>query len=204
MDLDHPFFLSATWHVPVNGKLHKIGFEHVVMVGVGIIRVDDKIVLHESSYPGKPARDTFKVSGVNCIIKVQEISEHIFQANLEVDGRSFKDYQEQFNQKFITWKPITVAGKDVSVVLDKETLEVWRDGNAIDTTRDFTESGIATFFQLDSTPCKILSDGTSGKRTMTHILYANDVEVPIVVEVDERPIKLDLTGTLKSKKKNYK
>ncbi|PAV62216.1 hypothetical protein WR25_00795 [Diploscapter pachys] len=139
--------LVGVWNVPMQDRVHKIEFEHGTTTGKRVIRVDGKEILH---------RDwMFKL----------------------VDGKKYEKFFDEQAKKLISWETRlndvetrVVLGNQTfhtswsySKNLDKETMDVWVNGDKIDTAGEFVESGTETHFEIGTHVCRITAT-SSGKK----------------------------------------
>ncbi|CCD67208.1 Fas apoptotic inhibitory molecule 1 [Caenorhabditis elegans] len=172
----------ATWNVPLHAQVHKIEFEHGTTTGKRVIRIDGNEILRRDWMFKLVGKEAFKVGDMKCIINVEALGTFAYEYSLDVNGKTFNKFKEEQNKRLHSWET-TLSGHQWRVVLDKESMEIWANGNNIDTAGEFVDNGTVTHFELGKNPCKIIAQSSGKKKTgVTHTLYVNGEIVPSTVD----------------------
>uniref|UniRef100_A0A1I7X8R9 PDZ domain-containing protein n=1 Tax=Heterorhabditis bacteriophora TaxID=37862 RepID=A0A1I7X8R9_HETBA len=173
-------------------SVHRIEFEHGTTTGKRVIRVDGKFytttfyldVLFKQELLRRDwmfklvGKEAFQVGDMKCIITVEALGTFAYEYSLEVNGKNFEKFREEQNKKLQSWE-LLVGGEDTRVVLDKESVEVWVNGQKIDTAGEFVEDGTETHFEIGRHVCKITATSSGKKKTgVVHELYVDGQHVP--------------------------
>jgi len=171
----------AQWDLNLPDGKHCVRFQHGTTSGRRVILVD-----------GKEVRNTgwqFKLVGKESFLIGKYKASVIIEANglnytyiLEVDGKSLKRFVENRKKVCRTWIP-RVGGDPHRVVLERDSLNVWLDGQKLDAMGEFTENGTETHFMIDTQPA-VIRAVTSGKRRegIIYSLFIGDTQVPDAME----------------------
>ncbi|XP_045123326.1 fas apoptotic inhibitory molecule 1-like isoform X2 [Portunus trituberculatus] len=100
----------------------------------------------------------------------------------KVNGKSYKKFTENQSKILKTWL-FPLEGALTRVVLEKDTLDVWVNGNRLDTAGEFVDDGTETHFDLSGHPAYIRAVSSGNRREgLIHSLVVDDVEIPEAVE----------------------
>jgi hypothetical protein len=81
-----------------------------------------------------------------------------------------------------TWI-LPVDGTMFRIVLEKDTLDIWVNGQKVETAGEFADEGTETHFALGRQPAFIRAVSTGNRRSgIKHSLYVEDTEVPEYIE----------------------
>uniref|UniRef100_A0AC35UHF0 Fas apoptotic inhibitory molecule 1 n=1 Tax=Rhabditophanes sp. KR3021 TaxID=114890 RepID=A0AC35UHF0_9BILA len=154
--------LVATWNVPLSKKTYTVKFEHGTTTGKRIIYVDDKVVLKRDYMFKLVGKESFNIEKFPCTISIDAMGIFSYEYCLEVNGKAFEKFQEQQKKSLIIWCD-HIGGIETRICLDKETMDVWVNGNKIETTGEFLDDGTNTHFTYGSNTC-IIRSKSSGKK----------------------------------------
>ncbi|PIK57373.1 Fas apoptotic inhibitory molecule 1 [Apostichopus japonicus] len=143
----------ALWDIALSNGIHKVKFEHGTTSGKRTITIDDEAV-----------------------------SGFAYEYTLEIDGKSLKKFVEHRAKTAKVWTPV-IDGVGHRVVFEKDTMDVWCDGEVLDTAGEFVEGGSETHFEVGGRSCCIRAV-SSGKRRegIIHSLLLDDREIPEAIE----------------------
>ncbi|KAL4228835.1 hypothetical protein ACF0H5_011876 [Mactra antiquata] len=179
--------LVATWCVSLPDGVHKIEFEHGTTSGKRVIYVDGKVVHKEDWMFKLVGKEYFTIGSgskppAKCVISIDACSGFAYEYTLEVNGKSLEKFRENQSKIMKCW--VFFAGSANStpfrVVLEKDTLNVWVNGQIVETTGEFTDEGTETHFALGNTfHSAFIRATSSGKRRtgIIHQLFVDDIEV---------------------------
>ena len=71
-----------------------------------------------------------------------------------MNGKPYKTFSEQQSKIMKTWI-LPVNGCMNRIVLEKDTLDIWVNGNKVDMAGEFTDEGTETHFTVAGTPAFI-------------------------------------------------
>lgn len=170
--------LVATWDVPLPDGVHKIEFEHGTTSGKRIIRVDGKEIYREDWMFKLVGKEHFEVGNAKCTISIDAVSGFAYEYLLEVNGKPLKKFKENQTKIQRAWC-LKIAGHNFRVCLEKNTLDVYVNGDKVETFGEFTEEGTETHFEIGAHSA-IIKGYTTGKRRegVQHKLFVDEVEIP--------------------------
>ncbi|CAL9689697.1 unnamed protein product [Knipowitschia caucasica] len=172
--------LAAVWEVALSDRVHTIEFEHGTTTGKRVIYVDGKEILRRDWMFKLVGKESFSVGrgGTRASISIDAVSGFSYEYTLEINGKSLKKHLENRSRTSSTWV-LNLEGTDLRVVLEKDTMDVWCNGQNIETAGEFVEDGTETHFTLNDHLCCIKAV-SSGKRRdgIIHSLIVDGTEVP--------------------------
>uniref|UniRef100_F1LFX4 Fas apoptotic inhibitory molecule 1 n=1 Tax=Ascaris suum TaxID=6253 RepID=F1LFX4_ASCSU len=168
----------AIWMVPLQDKVHKIEFEHGTTTGKRIIRVDGQEVLRKDWMFKLVGKETFTIGKMTCVISVEALGTFAYEYSLEVNGKAYEKFREEQSKLLQTWN-VNISGEDTRICLEKGTMDIWVNGQKMDTAGEFVEDGTETHFEVGSNVCCVKAS-SSGKKNVgvVHRLFVNGVEMP--------------------------
>eukprot|EP00076_Gallus_gallus_P042933 XP_025008471.1 fas apoptotic inhibitory molecule 1 isoform X1 [Gallus gallus] len=176
--------LVAVWEVALSDGVHKIEFEHGTTSGKRVVYVDGKEIIRKEWMFKLVGKETFTVgvSKTRATINIDAVSGFAYEYTLEINGKSLKKYMENRSKTTNTWV-LSLGGTDYRVVLEKDTMDVWCNGEKMETAGEFVEDGTETHFSVGDHSCYIKAV-SSGKRKegIIHTLIVDDREIPEAVE----------------------
>ncbi|KAM3585262.1 uncharacterized protein V6R79_012449 [Siganus canaliculatus] len=125
-------------------------------------------------------KETFTVGGANtrATINIEAISGFAYEYTLEVAGKSLQKFTDSRAQTTKTWL-LKVDGEDCRVVLEKDTMDVWCNGQKMDTTGEFVDDGTETNFTMKGHECCIKACSSGRKRSgIIHCFLLDGEKVP--------------------------
>ncbi|XP_051998371.1 fas apoptotic inhibitory molecule 1-like [Xyrauchen texanus] len=171
--------LVAVWEVALSDGVHRIEFEHGTTTGKRVIYIDGKEVIKRDWMFKLVGKETFHVGGTDmkATINIDAVSGLAYEYTLEINGQSLKKYMENRSKVTSTWL-LNLDGIDCRVVLEKDTLDIWCNGQKMETAGEFVDDGTETHFSLGDHYCCIKAV-SSGKRRdgIIHTLLVDGMEV---------------------------
>jgi len=169
----------ALWDVPLSDGMHRVEFEHGTTTGKRVIRVDGRELLRKDWMFKLVGRESFQILKANCVIIIEALGSFAYQYTLEVNGKSFQKFTENQSKVLQMWTT-TLGGVPTRICMEKDTLNVFVNGQKVDTAGEFVEDGTETHFESGPHVCYIKSQ-SSGKRKkgMIHQLFIDDREIPL-------------------------
>lgn len=170
--------LVAIWDVPLPDGVHKIEFEHGTTTGKRIIRVDGKEIYREDWMFKLVGKEHFTVGKAKCTISIDAVSGFAYEYLLEVNGKPLKKFKENQAKIQKAWC-LKIAGNNFRVCLEKTTLDLYVNGDKMETFGEFGEDCTETHFQIGAHSA-IIRGYTTGKRKdgVQHKLFVDEVEIP--------------------------
>ncbi|XP_076302686.1 fas apoptotic inhibitory molecule 1-like [Lasioglossum baleicum] len=172
--LDEP---TAKWNVPLNDGNHVIEFEHGTATGRRLVKIDGKEIVHRDWMFHLVGDEVFTFSDNKFVIRIDPIPGLKYSYTLWVNGKSYKNFVQTQSKILETWLA-NVGNEEYRIVLDKQTQNVWVNGEQVETENDFTDDGAEILFSVGDLPAAIRTY-SSGKRNIgiTFSLYIDEVEI---------------------------
>ncbi|KAG7503582.1 hypothetical protein JOB18_041284 [Solea senegalensis] len=171
--------LAGVWEVALSDGVHRIEFEHGTTTGKRVIYVDGKEILRRDWMFKLVGKEVFSVgqSETKATINIDAVSGFAYEYTLEINGKSLKKYMENRSKVTSTWV-LNLDGTDCRVVLEKDTMDVWCNGQNIETAGEFVDDGTETHFTLGDHNCCVKAV-SSGKRRdgIIHTLLVDGTEI---------------------------
>ncbi|XP_074652372.1 fas apoptotic inhibitory molecule 1-like isoform X2 [Tubulanus polymorphus] len=176
--------LVAVWELALSDKLHRIEFEHGTTTGKRVIRVDGKEVHRQDWMFKLVGKNAFRVNDTNCVVHINAVNGFAYEYTLVVGGKTLKKFRENMRHNLRTWIA-TVNGRNTRIVYEKDTCDVWVNGQKVDTAGQFgddDDDGAATHFEIPGAPdytafIKAVSSGKQ-RQGIIHILMINGQQIP--------------------------
>lgn len=122
-------------------------------------------------------QEIFKIGQHRCIINIDSASGFTYEYSLEVDGKSYEKFCENQSKILQTWT-FAIGGTDYRVVLERNTFDIWINGNRLNNEPEFTENGTETNFELSGVPCRLVTVSSGHRRSgLVHALIVNNKEI---------------------------
>ncbi|XP_027196759.2 fas apoptotic inhibitory molecule 1 [Dermatophagoides pteronyssinus] len=192
--------LVGTWEVPLYDKIHKIQFEHGTTTGRRVLWIDGEIVSRKEWMFKLVGSEPFEIKNpdnnneivAKCEIIINACLGFTYEYILYVNGKQFKTFREKQSKIMRAWHfdlkndddngndDDTKEKKQFRVVLEKDTLDVWVNGQKKETTNEFGDSeGTEITFDLtdEYNGCiKTISSGDK-RKGMIYVLEVNGKQV---------------------------
>ncbi|XP_014203256.2 fas apoptotic inhibitory molecule 1 [Copidosoma floridanum] len=167
----------ARWEVPLNDGVHVIEFEHGTATGRRVVRVDGKVLINREWMFRLVGDEVFQFGDAKFVIRVDPIPGLKYSYTLWVNGKSFKNFIQSQSKVLETWTTL-IGQNEYRIILDKNTQNVWINGEQVETKADFIDDGAEITFTVADVPAAIQSY-SSGQREvgLKYVLYVNDVEI---------------------------
>ncbi|KAM9836189.1 fas apoptotic inhibitory molecule 1-like [Aulostomus maculatus] len=164
--------LVAVWEVALSDGVYTVEFAHGTTTGKRVVYVNRKEVVRRDWMFKLVGRETFTVGGTNtrATINIEAVGGFAYEYSLDVDGMSLQRFINNRAKTTQTWL-LQLEGEDHRVVLEKDTMDVWCDGQKMDTTGEFVEDGTETRFSLGGHECCIKATSSGRKKSgIVHVL----------------------------------
>ena len=150
--------------------------------GKRVIRVDNKEVLRHDWLFKLVGKEAFKIGRHQCTINIDAVSGFAYEYSLDVDGKPLEKFSENRSKISRTWT-VRLDGQDFRVVLEKDTLDLWLNGQRIEADAEFTDDGTETVFQIIDHVAILRAVSTGYHRSgINHSLFVDGQEVPVAKE----------------------
>ncbi|CAB3360996.1 Hypothetical predicted protein [Cloeon dipterum] len=174
--------LVASWEVPLSDGIHKIDFEHGTTTGKRAIYIDGKELLRRDWMFKLVGFEAFRVGKAKCLIKIDPVGGFAYGYSLEVNGKSYQKFTEAQSKIMKTWV-LELSNQQYRVVLEKDTLDVWANGQRLVTEGVFVDEGSETHFMLGDHPAHIRASSSGNRREgIIHNLIVDDQVIPEAAE----------------------
>ncbi|XP_029049206.2 fas apoptotic inhibitory molecule 1 [Osmia bicornis bicornis] len=172
--LDEP---TAKWNVPLSDGNHVIEFEHGTATGRRLIRIDDKELVHKDWMFQLVGDEAFMFNGNKFVIRIDPIPGLKYSYTLWVNGKSYKNFIQTQSKILETWLA-KVGNEEYRIVLDKQTQNVWVNGEQMETENEFTDDGAEILFSVGDLPASIKTYSSGQKEIgITYSLYIDEIEI---------------------------
>ncbi|UXI17745.1 Proteasome subunit alpha type-2 [Sarcoptes scabiei] len=183
--------LVAVWEVPLCDRTHRIEFEHGTTTGRRVIYLDGKILLKKdwmfklvgSEYFEIPSPDGEEILA-KCEIQINACMGFTYEYVLYVNGKQFKTFKEKQTKIMRSWH-FVLGEQKFRVVLEKDTLDVWVNGQRKNTINEFCDSeGTEIKFDLDDENQGLIRT-ISSKNKRTGMVYKLEVNNNTIEDREE-------------------
>ncbi|MEQ2258801.1 hypothetical protein XENORESO_002560 [Xenotaenia resolanae] len=125
----------AVWEVALSDGVYRIEFAHGTTTGKRVVYVNGTEVLRKDWMFKLVGKETFTLgtADTKATINIEAISGFTYEYSLNVDGKSLQKFIDNRAKTTKTWV-VQVDGEDYRVVLEKDTMDVWCNGQKMDTT----------------------------------------------------------------------
>ncbi|KAK1122141.1 hypothetical protein K0M31_009369 [Melipona bicolor] len=172
--LDEP---TAKWNVPLSDGNHVIEFEHGTATGRRLVRIDGKEIVHRDWMFHLVGDEIFSFNDNRFVIRINPIPGLKYSYSLWVNGKPYKNFVRSQSKILDSWLA-NVGNEEYRIVLDKQTQNVWVNGEQIETENEFTDDGAEILFSVGDLSAAIRTY-SSGQRNIgiVYSLYIDEVEI---------------------------
>ncbi|XP_047432259.1 fas apoptotic inhibitory molecule 1-like [Mugil cephalus] len=170
----------ALWEVALSDGVYRIEFAHGTTTGKRVVYVNGKEVVRKDWMFKLVGRETFTVgeAETKAAINIEAVGGFAYEYSLDVDGKSLQKFIDNRAKTTETWL-LRADGSDYRVVLEKDTMDVWCNGQKMDTTGEFVDDGTETFFTVGEHECCIkTTSGGKKKSGIIHHLLLDGEKIP--------------------------
>ncbi|VDM14760.1 unnamed protein product [Wuchereria bancrofti] len=101
----------------------------------------------------------------------------LYEYTLEVNGKSYEKFREEVAKKLKSWTTI-LDGQETRICLDKGTMDIWVNGQKMNTAGEFLEDGTKTHFEIGHNICYVKATSSGNKKLgFIYQLYINNNEI---------------------------
>ncbi|XP_070711866.1 fas apoptotic inhibitory molecule 1-like [Pempheris klunzingeri] len=172
--------LVAVWEVALSDGVFRVEFAHGTTTGKRIVYVNGQEVIRKDWMFKLVGKETFTVGSADtkATIVIEAVTGFAYEYTLEVDGRSLQKFIDNRAHTTKTWL-LKVGGEDYRVVLEKDTMDVWCNGQKMETMGEFVEDGTETLFTLGEHECCIKATSSGKKKSgIVHFLLLDGEKIP--------------------------
>ncbi|XP_015247966.1 fas apoptotic inhibitory molecule b [Cyprinodon tularosa] len=170
----------AAWEVALSDGVYRIEFAHGTTTGKRVVYVNGTEVIRKDWMFKLVGKETFTVGSANtkAAINIEAVSGFAYEYSLNVDGKSLQTFIDNRAKTTKTWV-VQVDGTDYRVVLEKDTMDVWCNGQKMETTGEFVDDGTETRFSVGDHECCIKAASSGKKKNgIIHFLLLDGEKVP--------------------------
>ncbi|XP_030009592.1 fas apoptotic inhibitory molecule 1-like [Sphaeramia orbicularis] len=174
----------AVWDVDLSDGVYRIEFAHGTTTGKRIVYVNGKEVIRKDWMFKLVGRETFMVGRcqTKASINIEAVGGFAYEYSLNVDGKSLQKFVDDRAKSTNTWV-VNVDGQDFRIVLEKDTMDVWCNGQKMDATGEFVDDGTETHFTIGEHDCCIkvgtgTGTGKKKKNGIVHCLLLDGQKIP--------------------------
>ncbi|XP_051561972.1 fas apoptotic inhibitory molecule b [Myxocyprinus asiaticus] len=171
--------IVGSWEVSLSDGVYRIEFEHGTTTGKRVIYINGKEVLRRDWMFKLVGRETFPVGSTDtkATITIEAISGFSYEYTLEINGKSLQTFLDNRSKISKTWL-LKLDGSDCRIVLEKDTMDVWCNGQKMETMGEFGDDGTETHFAVGNHECCIKATTTGRKRNgMVHSLLVDGIRI---------------------------
>ncbi|KAL6031445.1 hypothetical protein STEG23_000940 [Scotinomys teguina] len=172
--------LVAVWNIALSDGIHKIELEHGTTSGKRVVYVDGKEEIRKEWMFNLVGKETFCIGATQTKATIHILSDkgYVFKYILEIERKNFIKYMENRSKTTKTWV-VYLGGEKFRIVLEKNTMDVWCNGQIIESVGEFVDDGTETHFSVGNHDCYIKAV-SSGKRRegILHTLIVDNREIP--------------------------
>ena len=174
----NPSDLVAEWDVSLSDKVHRILFEHGTTTGKRVIYVDAEEIFRKNFMFRLVGQETFTLGKERCCISITAEDGFRYRYTLNVSGRTLEEFSKNKSKIMCTWL-WHAQSEPVRIVLEKDTMDVWVNGEVVQTTGEFSDDGTETHFMiLGNTPACIKSVSSGARKSgIVHTLFIDGTEI---------------------------
>lgn len=163
------------WEVSLSDGIYQIEFEHGTTTGRRVIYINGKEVFRKDWMFKLVGKETFSVgsTGAKATINIEAITGFSYEYTLEINRKSLQSFLNNRSKISKTWL-LKLDGVDCRIVLEKDSMDVWCNGQRMETTGEFSDEGTETHFAVGDHECCIKATSSGKKRKgISHSLYVD-------------------------------
>ncbi|XP_066522805.1 fas apoptotic inhibitory molecule b [Hoplias malabaricus] len=167
------------WEVSLSDGIYQIEFEHGTTTGRRVVYINGKEVLRRDWMFKLVGKETFPVggTGTKATLNIEAMSGFAYEYTLEINGKNLQTFLDNRTKLSKTWL-LKLDGADCRIVLEKDTMDVWCNGQRMETTGEFADDGTETHFAVRNHKCCIKATSTAKKRKgITHSLFVDGTRI---------------------------
>lgn len=168
----------GVWEVSLSDGIHTVKFEHGTTTGKRVIYVDSREIVRHNWMFKLVGKECFKIGKTSAHISIEAVSGFAYEYTLYLDGKPLKKFSEDRKKSAKVWT-LVLDGVETRVVLEKDLMDVWVNGEVLETAGEFGDEGTETHFSIRGHACYIKAV-SSGKRRegIIHSLLIDGQQIP--------------------------
>ncbi|XP_043264840.1 fas apoptotic inhibitory molecule 1 [Colletes gigas] len=168
---------TVKWTIPLSDGNHVIEFEHGTATGRRVVKLDGKELIHRDWMFHLVGDEAFTFNDNKFVIRVDPIPGLRYCYTLWVNGKSYTNFVKGQSKILDTWLA-SVGKEEYRIVLDKQTQNIWVNGEQVDTENDFTDDGAEIRFTVGELPATIRSYSSGQKNVgISYSLHIDEIEI---------------------------
>ncbi|CAI9735026.1 fas apoptotic inhibitory molecule 1-like [Octopus vulgaris] len=180
-----PSDLVGKWRVSLADGVHDLEFEHGTTSGKRVVRVDGKEIYRVDWLFKLVGGVQFNIGKTKCVINIDASNGFSYQYTLQVNGQDYENFMENQRKIMKSWI-VNVAENPIRITLEKDTLEIWINGEKANTTAEFVDGGTETHFEICDHSAYIRASSSGNRRSgIVYTLFVDEQEIA--------PVSLDDT-----------
>ncbi|KAL2087467.1 hypothetical protein ACEWY4_016295 [Coilia grayii] len=175
--------IAAVWDVELSDGVYRIEFEHGTTTGKRVIYINGKEVIRRDWMFKLVGKETFSVGVMEAkaTIFIEAISGFAYEYCLNINGKNYQKFMDNRSKVSKSWT-LKLDGRDYRIVLEKDTMDVWCNGQQMETVGEFADDGTKTLFVVANHDCCIKATSSGRKRNgIIHVLLVDGDRVPEVM-----------------------
>ncbi|XP_003400025.1 fas apoptotic inhibitory molecule 1 isoform X1 [Bombus affinis] len=176
---------TAKWSVPLSDGNHVIEFEHGTATGRRLVKVDGEKIIYRDWMFHLVGDEVFTFNDNKFVIRIDPIRGLKYSYSLWVNGKPYKSFVRSQSKILETWLA-NVRNEEYRIVLDKQTQNVWVNGQQTETENEFTDDGAEILFTVGDLPASIRTYSSGQKNIgITYSLCIDEIEIGKETLLDE-------------------
>ncbi|XP_046887505.1 fas apoptotic inhibitory molecule b [Hypomesus transpacificus] len=155
----------GVWEVALSDGVYRIEFAHGTTTGKRVVLINGEEVVKKDWMFKLVGKETFTVGSFDtrATIHIEALTGFSYEYSLEIDGKSLEKFIDDRSKITKTWV-LQVDGADCRVVLEKDTMDIWCNGQKMETMGEFVDDGTETHFAIGEHECFIKAISSGKKR----------------------------------------
>ncbi|VDN89929.1 unnamed protein product [Brugia pahangi] len=114
-------------------------------------------------------KEIFDIGKFKCVINVEALGTFLYEYTLEVNGKPYEKFREEVAKKLKSW---------TTILDDKGTMDIWVNGQKMNTAGEFLEDSTKTHFEIGHNVCYVKATSSGNKKLgFIYQLYINNNEI---------------------------
>ncbi|CAL9698428.1 unnamed protein product [Knipowitschia caucasica] len=141
--------VCAVWEVSLSDAVYKVEFEHGTTTGKRVVYVNGQEVLRRDWMFRLVGSESFPLglTGTKAVIQIQALEGFSYEYSLLVNGLTLQKFTQNRSRTTQTWF-LVLDQVQYRMVFEKDTLDVWCNGQKMLSNSEFVEDGSQTRFVI--------------------------------------------------------
>ncbi|XP_057379424.1 fas apoptotic inhibitory molecule 1-like [Daphnia carinata] len=167
--------IVASWKIIIPEGEFLVEFEHGTTSGKRVLWINGNEYLRKEWMFRLVGSENFRIGRYECKLDVEPDGTFGLLYLLSINGQDIGEFQEVNKKRWITWNVNSSEGKSDTILFEKDTMDVWFNGNKIDCEVQFIDGGNQTQFSINGTVGAIRSISSGNKKVgMIHQFILGD------------------------------